>query len=496
LQQTKKVEIAPSHDLPQATMNINENQTIFFQIPAELHSDAAKREIPPTPETFSVTEFSNEDGSLVRSSPEGTPLAGDVARALNLEAAAQVKRSYPLKCTIVPWEGDKFFSDYIQDALKFKGEDSNDIVMVYECPSSSSNDTSFYNCGRYRIHDYPPTPLSYKAMLRPLRYASMNGNTYPSFLVSQPPMELLNHWAKTIPNFDVPEFINEIPDSAKVNAYLPMEQYPNDRHINDPDLHYFLAGKAAINCMTDKTTRLLPNTKDVRPCVAKVTHAMGSLGIFIIRNDDDEAEFEQFVQETGNPTFVITEFVNIKRNVSCHFFIHPNGEVIWFGSSENLLLPNGSWSSDSTIDMVLQDELRELQAPYAKEVAEYCLAQGYWGFGGIDVLVDQDGIGYVCDVNPRVTGTMPALMVAKLIEDKYGFVCGKFRKSSKYSYDGPVEELFRLVDEHNEHAEGESRVVIFSICVLSETETQINVGAFSNSHERCEELLDRFAKKR
>lgn len=380
----------------------------------------------------------------------------------------------------------------MKEGLAYLNSKNDEVIMVYECPSTSCNDTSFYNTSQYRIHDYPPAPFEYKAMLRPLRYASMNGDAYPSFLMAEPDQHLLAHWVKTIPNYVCPHFVSAITPTAKVHAYLPIENVPN--HVIDPDVHYDLAGKRAINFMTDNAPRLLPNTKDVRPCVAKVSHAMGSLGIFIVSNDEDEAEFEQFVRDTENPTFVITEFVDIKRNVSCHYFIHPNGEIIWFGSSENILLPSGKWDCDSTVDMNQQKELEVLQAPHAVEVAEYCRSRGYWGFCGIDVLFDPEGVGFVVDVNPRVTGTMPALMAAKQIQDKYGFTVGKMRRSSKCFFAGSAEKLFNEVDKYNVDHAGESLVVVFSIHEMNEEKTQINVGAYGNSHELCERLLDRFAQ--
>ena len=114
---------------------------------------------------------------------------------------------------------------------------------------------------------------------------------------------------------------------------------------------------------------------------------MGSKGIFIIQNDDDEAEFEQFLRDSGNPTFVVTDFVDIHRNVAFHLFVHPDGEsVTWFGSNENKRLPDGSFSSDSYLYMDEQDKLKRMQLPFVEEVVQYCKSLNFWGFLGIDVL--------------------------------------------------------------------------------------------------------------
>ena len=165
----------------------------------------------------------------------------------------------------------------------------------------------------------------------------------------------------------MPNFVKVIHPDDLVYAYLPVEQIKN--HVNDPDTHYHLVGKDSIVLMTQKTTRLLPDTRSVRPCVVKTTHSMGSKGIFIIRNDEDEKEFADFLEESGNPTFVVTDFVDIARNVACHFFMHPNGkDVTWFGSNENKRLPNGQFSADSFLEMSDQKTLKEMQLPFVEEV--------------------------------------------------------------------------------------------------------------------------------
>jgi hypothetical protein len=275
-----------------------------------------------------------------------------------------------------------------------------------------------------------------------------------------------------------------------VYAYLPLENIK--QHLNDPHIHYHLAGKDVIHLMTKKTAKLLPNTKDHRPCIAKVTHSMSSKGIFMIRTDEDEQELQSYLNESGNPNFVVTEIVDIHRNVSCHFFIHPNGEIIWIGSSENYKDANGDWSMDSIILLDQQDELRELQLPYAREVADYCLSLGFWGFCGIDVLFDDAGKGFVVDVNPRTTGTSPALMLAQLFEQEFGYRSGVMRRSSSYAFRGTADELLQQVEEFND--KGEGRVVLLSFYECTPVKTWLNIAVHGETLEECYKVLNRFAE--
>jgi len=290
------------------------------------------------------------------------------------------------------WSPDsgKFYSDYIKEGLEWKKQDASKTIMLFESPSSSTAESSFHNKDKFRFHDWPPPKsTTSKSILGPCKYASTNGSALPVFLRGgTPPPGLPEHWAKSIPTIanHLPRFVDKVTEDDLVYAYLPVEQIKN--HVNDPTVHYHLCGKDAIHLMTQMTTKLLPDTRTSRPCVVKTTHSMGSKGIFIIQNDNDEAEFEQFLEDSGHPTFVVTDFVDIHRNVACHLFVHPDGEsVTWFGSNENKRLEDGSFSSDSYLYMDDQDKLKRMQLPFVEEVVQcaYCILNCccYYYFCGV-----------------------------------------------------------------------------------------------------------------
>jgi hypothetical protein len=247
--------------------------------------------------------------------------------------------------------------------------------------------------------------------------------------------------------------------------------------------------------MTQKTTRLLENTKEVRPCVVKTTHSMGSKGIFIISDDEDKREFEEFLAEAGNPTFVVTDFVDIHRNVACHFFMHPDGErVTWFGSNENKRGPDGKFSSDSYLEMIDQENLKHMQLPFVEEVVQYCKSLGFWGFCGIDVLFDSKGHGYLVDINPRVTGSCPALMTLNIFHKLHAFDFGMFRRGGDINFFGSAEELMTQVREYNAANEGKCRVVIHSYYESDPGKCRLNIGVYGKDMEECKAVLNHFAK--
>ena len=69
--------------------------------------------------------------------------------------------------------------------------------MIYECPSSNTDKTSFQNVDNYFIHDYPPTPVTHSMLLLPLRYSVMNGDATSVFFAGQVPNALVAHWPAT-----------------------------------------------------------------------------------------------------------------------------------------------------------------------------------------------------------------------------------------------------------------------------------------------------------
>jgi hypothetical protein len=443
-------------------------------------TDNLNEGLPPL--TPGTTIANSETESLVSSisDPLASPASLDTITPAQTFAVAQ-------------WDGQQYFADLVRDGLAALHKDNTNVLMLYESPSSSSTETSFYNSQVFNYHDFPAFPPYYKSVLAPCRYSIMNGSTYPSYLRDDPPSGLIEHWQATVPDFVAPTFVPTIDEQAQVYAYLPVEHLNLDNHVLVPHVHYHLAGKDAIHLMTNKTTRLLANTQDERPCVAKVTHAMGSKGIFVIRNDEDEVEFNEFLLESGNPTFVVTEYVEIARNVACHFFVHPSGDVTFFGSNENVLLPNGDWSTDSTIVMAEQEMLKNMQLPYVQDVVAYCRALGFWGFCGVDVLFDTNGKGYVVDVNPRVTGTCPALMIAQLLQARYGFTHALFRRNSSFAYRGTAAELLAETEAYNKVHEGSSRIVLHSFYEKKPTLTLLNIAVYGTSLETCQEVLDRLA---
>jgi ATP-grasp domain len=444
--------------------------------------------ILPLKESFlndDVTAATTESQSIASTADDSDSVISGLSGDVIVDATPTI--------LVQKWDQTKHYSDLILEGLLATNRDTSKVVMLFESPSSSSHEASFFNGQGFKFHDYPPSAPVFRSVMAPCRYTMMNGSSFPSFLKTGAlPTGLLEHWKKCIPNFKEPTLVSEITDNDTVYAYLPVEHISN--HVNDPHVHYHMCGKDALHLMTKDTPRRLNNTQDLRPCICKTTHSMGSKGIFVIRSDEDEKAFEQFLVETGNPTFIITEYVEIERNVACHFFVHPDGkEITWIGSNENLRDETGNFSSDSCIKMCDQEYLKDIQLPFVRDVAKYCKSLGFWGFVGVDVLFNKNGTGYLVDLNPRCTGSSPAIILANRLKDKYGFEQCLFRRSAKYAYPGTAENMLKEVDEFNTENEGRIMVVISSFSEIRTTCTLVQLGVYGGSSiDECRDVLNRF----
>lgn len=387
------------------------------------------------------------------------------------------------------YSGDRLLGKMISDEELERDCTATRVAMVFECPSSTMEGASFVNHSMFPMHDMPPPPLPYWIKLRPIRYSVVAGSEATSLIHpdAMPSQALVRHWTDTIPNFEAPNYApidvtKQFDVFDKIVAYLPTEAIPPKKAVTDPTKHYQLASKAEIaNIDGLVAPEVYPDTKFKRPCVVKLTHGLGSVGIFIIRNDDDEEEWLEFYNTNHKPTFIVVEFLDIVQNLAAHFFVHRNGNITWFGYSENVKVGN-DWVSDTTFDWDMQTHLMEFMEPHVRAVANHALTLGFCGAMGIDVIIDSKERAIVLDINPRVTGTMPALMLQPRMAG-LGFNLGLFSKSTSKSFNGTEVELFQKVSDINKTRD--ARVVVFSSHELSSERVVFLKGAVFSVPARC-----------
>ena len=123
-----------------------------------------------------------------------------------------------------------------------------------------------------------------------------------------------------------------------------------------------------------------------------------------------------------------------------------------------------------------------------------CKSLNFWGFLGIDVLFNTAGRGYLVDINPRVTGSSPALITLHLLKKAYGFMCGLFRRTGDINFYGTSQQLLDRAHAYNVEHEGSSRVVIHSFYeAIPGKQIRMNIGVYGTDMDECKTVLNEFA---
>jgi hypothetical protein len=143
--------------------------------------------------------------------------------AASLDVSEHSAKGRKRSLAVNKWDGVTYYAGMVKEGLDYLGKESDKVLMLYESPSSSSTETSFYNSQVFNYHDFPSFPAYYKSVLAPCRYSVMNGGDYPSYLRDAVPAGLVEHWEASLPDFQAPSFTSNIEADAKVYAYLPVE---------------------------------------------------------------------------------------------------------------------------------------------------------------------------------------------------------------------------------------------------------------------------------
>lgn len=185
-----------------------------------------------------------------------------------------------------------------------------------------------------------------------------------------------------------------------------------------------------------KNGRSLFSTKEKipLPCVIKVSSSSSGDGVYLCKTKADVTAAQQNLRAIRSSIF-IEQFINFKYNLGVQFGIpHTKGEApVITGYSQQIISNKGEYLGaiiDYTKKIPAIDKIKKY---LLSEVLPKVRRMGWYGVGGIDVLIDQDGDYYFIDANFRMTAATAYLFMVnnKQIKEPFLIFTGRFRGSLK-----------------------------------------------------------------
>lgn len=195
-------------------------------------------------------------------------------------------------------------------------------------------------------------------------------------------------------------------DKAKLGELVPRENEPPRRIVGRED--YFAGGAQPL------------------PVVLKVVTGQsngGGCGVMVCRTDADLREAERVFGKCDQ--IVVEELLEIVRNPCLNFAVMPDGEVRYLGFADQDIGADGKYRGNwIEVDSPIPQESVEI----AMEPVRRGAAMGYRGVAGVDLAFTPAGRIYALDLNFRLNGCTPMILLADAVRGRTGQPVIHFRK--------------------------------------------------------------------
>ncbi len=194
-----------------------------------------------------------------------------------------------------------------------------------------------------------------------------------------------------------PQLVIELNDKKSLMTFFPAENLPHSyrRFGSGPE---FVASTEAFPL----------------PCVVKVSSSSSGDGVRICRTPVDLASAKHDFAHLGGTIFV-EEFVDTLHNLCIQFGIPVDRsqpiEII--GQNEQLVSPDGDYLGGVVNPKKALKKIEEVHKILIHQVLPTVRAAGWYGVGGIDVLVSKDERIYFIDPNFRMTAAFTYVCLNK-----------------------------------------------------------------------------------
>ena len=206
---------------------------------------------------------------------------------------------------------------------------------------------------------------------------------------------------------------------AVVQHRSPTDEFGPESWWVSPDLLAFLNNKAELGALVPAEwvpPRMLLSPRDLLsepastrlPCVVKAATAHSSGGgadVLVCRNTTDLTRAAAAFARCE--AIILEDLLSMERNLCLSFAVLPDGEVRHLGTAEQVSLADGRYDGNWLGDVPANGTAREVGHAVVARAAEL----GWRGCAGIDIALLRDGRLAVFDLNFRVAGSTPPVML-------------------------------------------------------------------------------------
>lgn len=335
--------------------------------------------------------------------------------------------------------------------------------------------------GKYPMYDAFEIP-KYQAFkfMKPQTHMAVCGDKLRVCTDYEVPTLLEGHWSNTLGRKTSVRYATPSADTKCITMF-PYEHLTPEQHNVHPDNHYHVYSKYFINEIPCAQARTLNLNQPQFPCVIKCAYGAGSKSTFMCYNEEDYREIlEEFRSTEPGAPIVMTEMVpDVVDNYCCQFYLTKKGEMQWLGVSEQLLGMDGLWMGGKmrqSEQPALEDLLKPTLVPVAAKLHEW----QYSGVVGVDILIDSEGKHYVIDINPRLNGSTPMVLVSKVMGAQ-GWDAGIFLSGIKFQ--GTLAELITAIENVNG-----GKMMLFGV-YEAEGYLNCNIGVWGKTTPEAEEVF-------
>lgn len=149
----------------------------------------------------------------------------------------------------------------------------------------------------------------------------------------------------------------------------------------------------------------------------KAAQGKGKRGTFLAATEEEaKLAFDELSNHFRDAELVVTEVIeNISKCLITQLYLFQNGHVHWLGvkckSNMPFVTRPAGFIPTPDVDWNEQEELKELLCDVVRPVTQYLHRNGYFGFTGVEILVNDKG-SFVIDVNLKISSSTNLLLIA------------------------------------------------------------------------------------